>query len=103
MMNTRAAGTVPAAVESTAYFVIAEALTNAVKHSRATVVTIALGRTANSLSVQVTDKGVGGASAGAGRGLGGIADRVDTLGGLLRITSPPGAGTTIAVELPCAR
>ncbi|MDK1329140.1 histidine kinase [Arthrobacter sp. zg-Y1143] len=112
----------PAAVESAAYFVLAEALTNAAKHSNASRIDVVL-RTETSgrediLVVQVDDDGRGGASVGpldgsgtghgggkddgSGTGLAGIARRAAAFGGKLILTSPPGGPTHIRVELPCA-
>ena len=95
-------GALPPAVESTAYFVVAEALTNALKHGAAHEVSVCLQRDGNGhLTVEVGDDGVGGARAGGGSGLSGLADRVDTLGGTFRLDSPEGGGTRLRVELPC--
>jgi signal transduction histidine kinase len=94
-------GSLSPAVESTAYFVIAEALANALKHSGAEDLAVRLELVDGRLLVEVRDDGAGGACPEAGRGLRGLADRVDTLGGRLRIDSPVGAGTRIVVELPC--
>jgi signal transduction histidine kinase len=88
------------AVESTAYFVVAEALTNVAKHSRATEVQISLRRTAAGLVITVTDDGVGGASPAKGHGLAGLVDRVHAAGGVLTVESPDGAGTTLTAALP---
>jgi signal transduction histidine kinase len=93
--------TLPPTVESTAYFVIAEALSNAVKHAQATRLDVRVDREGNRLIIVVIDDGVGGAVAGTGAGLSGIANRVDVLGGRLTVESPPGAGTRLRVELPC--
>lgn len=95
-------GELTPALESTAYFVIAEALTNSVKHSAAASVRVALERTRESLLIEVRDDGRGGAAPGLGAGLAGMAERVDVLGGTLCIHSEPGAGTSIRVEVPCA-
>ena len=91
----------PAAVESTAYFVVAEGLANALKHARARELTVRLARTGGHLVVEVGDDGIGGASLDEGSGLRGLADRVDALGGRLCCDSRPGAGTKLAAELPC--
>ena len=61
-----------------------------------------LSRTAGGVAIEIADDGVGGADAARGSGLHGLADRVAALDGQLRVTSPPGAGTVIAAELPCA-
>ena len=88
-------------VGSTAYFVVAEALANAVKHAGATTLSVRLERTGSQLLIEVADDGVGGAAPGAGTGLRGLLDRVDVLGGQLAINSPPGHGTHLVAELPC--
>lgn len=90
----------PAAVESAAYFVIAEALANAAKHSRGSSVSVCVERRPERLRIAVRDDGVGGAVP-EGLGLRSIADRVDVLGGMLTVESPSGQGTTLLVELPC--
>ena len=87
-------------MESTAYFVVAEALTNIAKHSRATECRIHLHRHEGSLFVTVTDDGVGGASLAKGHGLAGLEDRVRAAGGLLTVDSPEGAGTKVTAALP---
>jgi signal transduction histidine kinase len=89
-------------VESAAYFVASEALANAVKHSHATEVRIAAVLDEGTLTVDVADDGIGGASTGGGSGLRGLADRVEALGGRLTVSSPPGRGTTLRAEIPCA-
>lgn len=86
----------------TAYFIIAEALTNTVKHSRATWVRASMHADAGLLRIVVRDNGIGGASVNRGAGLHGLLDRVDALGGSLGIRSDPGHGTEVRVELPCA-
>jgi signal transduction histidine kinase len=90
-----------AAIETAAYFVVAEALANVAKHSHARRCAIGLRHGAGALSLWVTDDGVGGAALGKGHGLRGLADRLDAVGGRLRITSPAGGPTTITAELPC--
>ncbi|MDN5859267.1 MAG: sensor histidine kinase [Pseudonocardia sp.] len=98
---SRLEGDLAPAVESTAYFLVSEALANAVKHSGAEALTVYLARDADRLRVEVRDDGIGGATPSAGTGLRGITDRVDVLGGRLTIDSPPGRGTVIRAELPC--
>ncbi|MGD9530908.1 MAG: sensor histidine kinase, partial [Pseudonocardia sp.] len=93
--------TLPRPVEHTGYFVVAEALTNVVKHACATVVRVRVARRDGILHLEVGDDGVGGARPGGGSGLRGIADRVDVLGGRLAVDSRPGEGTRLVVELPC--
>ncbi|MFJ8648713.1 sensor histidine kinase [Streptomyces sp. NPDC093546] len=90
----------PELVETTAYYVVCEALSNAGKHSGARAVTVTVRREALWLVVEVVDDGVGGADP-AGSGLRGLADRVAAVGGRLRVSSPVGDGTRIEVELPC--
>ncbi|MCZ2826176.1 MULTISPECIES: sensor histidine kinase [unclassified Modestobacter] len=94
-------GRLPATVERTAYFVVAEALTNAVKHAAADTLTVTLEHVPRRLVIGVIDDGVGGATQQAGAGLHGLADRVDALGGRFSIHSPAGGGTHLRVELPC--
>ncbi|HEX5113877.1 MAG TPA: histidine kinase [Pseudonocardiaceae bacterium] len=91
----------PEAIEASAYFVVAEALTNAVKHSRATEVVIDLTIEGSTLRAIVRDDGVGGAGvSGAGSGLTGSADRLGALGGTLTIDSPTGGGTVLCASFP---
>ncbi|MGN6127243.1 MAG: ATP-binding protein, partial [Humibacter sp.] len=85
----------------TAYFIIAEALTNATKHSRATSVRVKLRSDGEWLHIDVRDNGIGGASVNRGAGLRSLADRVDALGGKLDVQSAVGHGTRVKVELPC--
>jgi signal transduction histidine kinase len=92
----------PAVVESTAYFVIAEALGNALKHAYPSVLAVLLNRSADLLRIEVTDDGIGGAYVGGGSGLRGLKDRVDAVGGRLHLVSAPDAGTRVVAELPCA-
>jgi signal transduction histidine kinase len=91
----------PAVIETAAYFVVAESLTNVAKHAPEAAATVRIGGGAESLRVEVSDDGPGGADAAAGTGLSGLRARVAALDGELRVSSPPGAGTTIEVELPC--
>ncbi|WP_329547293.1 sensor histidine kinase [Streptomyces sp. NBC_01356] len=91
----------PAAVEAAAYFVVAEALTNAVKHSGAERASVQLVRLPAGLSVVVRDEGRGGADEAGGSGLLGMRRRVAALDGTLLVTSPAGGPTVIEVELPC--
>lgn len=92
----------PEPVEAAAYFVASEALTNAVKHSGASVVTVTAAREADQLRVVVHDDGAGGAVAGPGSGLTGLADRVAAVGGRLAVASRPGTGTRLEAVFPCA-
>ena len=90
-----------AAIETPAYFVIAEALTNVAKHSHASRCAVGLRHAGGTLRVWVTDDGTGGAALDKGHGLRGLDDRLRAVGGRLSITSPRGGPTTIAAELPC--
>ncbi|WP_018351448.1 sensor histidine kinase [Longispora albida] len=92
---------VPAAVEAVVYFAVAEALTNVTKHSQATEASVRLSRTADRLSVVITDNGTGGADEGRGTGITGIRGRVLALDGTIDINSPAGGPTVITLELPC--
>jgi signal transduction histidine kinase len=94
-------GALPEAIESTAYFVVAEGLANALKHSRAGAFTVRIERRGDRLLVEVHDDGVGGASFGAGHGLRGLADRVEVVNGRLEMQSAVGRGTRLSAELPC--
>ncbi len=91
----------PDQVESASYFFASEALTNAAKHSHGTEVRVAACRDRQTLTVEVSDDGIGGATPGGGSGLRGLADRVEALGGRLTISSPPGRGTSLRAEIPC--
>jgi PAS domain S-box-containing protein len=91
-----------AAVEATAYFSVAEGLTNAARHAAATRVDVAVIRVDNSLRVEVRDNGRGGAGTSARSGLRGLADRVAALDGVLDVVSPESGGTVLRVEIPCA-
>jgi signal transduction histidine kinase len=92
----------PAPVESTAYFVAAEALTNVIKHADARCVEVCLRRDDDVLSVEVVDDGRGGVRIdGSGSGLAGLRDRLEVLGGSLTVTSGSG-GTRVRAVLPCA-
>ena len=88
------------AVETTAYFVVAEALTNVAKHSHAGEVQVSVRRAATGLLITVADDGVGGASLAKGHGLAGLSDRVEAAGGVMSLESPAGGGTTLTVALP---
>jgi signal transduction histidine kinase len=91
-----------APVESTAYFVVAEALTNVSRYAQASHAEVEIGQANGTLVVEVRDDGVGGADARLGSGLRGLADRVAAVDGRLLVTSPSGDGTTVRAEIPCA-
>jgi signal transduction histidine kinase len=94
-------GRLPALTENTAYFVVAEALTNVAKHSRAGFCAVRVARAADRLLISVADDGVGGASVAKGHGLAGLTDRIRAAGGTLTVVSPAGGPTEIRAELPC--
>jgi signal transduction histidine kinase len=88
------------AVEAGAYFVVAESITNTVKHARATRIDVRLERRPGALRVEIADDGRGGADPAAGTGLRGLSDRVEALGGRFAIADRPGGGTIVSVDLP---
>jgi PAS domain S-box-containing protein len=90
----------PPALEATAYFIVAEALTNAVKHARARSARIEIAIDGRDLRLEVRDDGAGGARAGTRSGLVGLYDRAAAMGGRLTVESAPGHGTVIAATLP---
>ena len=90
----------PDPVESTAYFVVSEALANVAKYASASKAAVSLAADNGALMVEITDDGVGGADPASGSGLSGLADRVAALDGRLQIESPSGGGTTVRVSLP---
>jgi signal transduction histidine kinase len=92
----------PGDIETAAYFVACEALTNAVKHARASRVLVRTARENGHLVVRVEDDGIGGARLVPGSGLAGLADRVDAHGGRFRVDSRSPGGTLVEAELPCA-
>jgi signal transduction histidine kinase len=94
-------GRLAAIVENTAYFVVAEALTNIAKHSHARSCAVSVTLAGKRLAANVEDNGLGGASLAKGHGLAGLADRVRAAGGQLHISSPAGGPTLIRAELPC--
>jgi signal transduction histidine kinase len=87
-------------IEAAAYFVASEALANATKHAQASRIDVSLAPRDGVLLLSIRDDGVGGADSGQGSGLVGLHDRVEALGGTIRIESPPGAGTLLVVALP---
>jgi signal transduction histidine kinase len=91
----------PESIEVAAYYVVAEALTNAAKHAQASGVTIRVGLEPDELHIEVADDGIGGAtSTGNGSGIIGLRDRVEALSGRLDVSSPPGLGTTLVARIP---
>jgi signal transduction histidine kinase len=92
----------PGPVEVAAYYLIAEGLTNVAKYAQATSAGVHVQRMENTLIVEVTDDGTGGADPAKGSGLRGLADRVEALDGRLKVWSPPAGGTRLRAEIPCA-
>jgi signal transduction histidine kinase len=95
-------GRLPDSVEVAAYYVVAEALTNAAKHARPTAIRVAVDVVDGRLRLTVRDDGIGGADPANGSGLTGLTDRVEALGGTITVHSPPGEGTTLQVWLRTA-
>jgi signal transduction histidine kinase len=93
----------PDTVESTAYFLVSEAVTNAARHAAASAVHVQVTVAGDDLTVRVSDDGIGGANpaSSGGSGLLGMRDRVIALGGRMTISSPAGRGTTVVARLPC--
>jgi PAS domain S-box-containing protein len=94
---------VPEAVEVAAYYVVAEGLTNAAKHSRASEVTVSANTDDAKLFLSLQDNGIGGAHVGKGSGLIGLSDRVEALGGQIKIDCPPEGGTLLHATIPLER
>ncbi|GAA2641097.1 hypothetical protein GCM10010399_88570 [Dactylosporangium fulvum] len=101
-LDLRTQGRLPEQVEVSAYYVVAEALTNVAKHAHASAatVTVEAGTAGAVLRLAVRDDGVGGADFARGTGLVGLKDRVEAFGGRIVLDSPRGAGTSLRVELP---
>jgi PAS domain S-box-containing protein len=93
----------PDSVEVGAYYLVAEALTNTAKHARASEVTVRAQSKDDNLYLSIRDDGIGGADVGKGSGLIGLQDRVEALGGQMRIMSPAGSGTSLHVTIPLDR
>ena len=99
-LDVRVSERLPERVEVAAYYVVSEALANAAKHARASVVAVEADVADEILRLLVHDDGVGGADPSRGSGLIGLSDRVEAVGGRIDITSPPGGGTTLLVTIP---
>jgi signal transduction histidine kinase len=95
-------GRLPDQVEVAAYYVVAEALTNAARHAHAAEVKVRVKAAGGRLDLVVEDDGAGGADPANGSGLIGLVDRVEAVGGHLRVNSPAGVGTSLAATIPCA-
>ena len=94
-------GRFPKQVEATAYFVACEGLANIAKHAHASKASVCIARRNGLLAVEIADDGVGGAQPLEGSGLSGLGDRVEALGGRLKVESPEGEGTRLTAEIPC--
>jgi signal transduction histidine kinase len=92
----------PERLEVAAFYLVSESLANIGKHAKATLASVEVARVDGQVVVEVIDDGIGGADTERGSGLRGLADRVEALGGRLRIWSPKGGGTRLRAELPCA-
>jgi signal transduction histidine kinase len=101
-LDVRAEARLPERVEVAAYYVVAEALTNAAKHANASVVHLEAKAAGRALRLSVRDDGSGGADLVRGTGLMGLKDRVEALGGTITVHSPAGAGTSLHAEFPLA-
>ena len=92
----------PDQVETAAYYFASEAISNAVKHSHGNEIRVNVSHDGRMLTVDIVDDGIGGAAVGPGSGLRGLADRVEALGGQFTVSSPPGRGTRLTAQIPCA-
>jgi signal transduction histidine kinase len=92
----------PAQVETAAYFIVSESLTNAAKHASAAAATVRIARANGTAVVEVRDDGIGGADPTRGSGLRGLVDRLAALDGALEVDSPAGGGTVVQARIPCA-
>jgi signal transduction histidine kinase len=101
-LTVRLEGRLQERLEVVAYYVVSESLVNVAKHACATCATVDVGREDGQMVVEVVDDGVGGADTERGSGLRGLADRVEALGGRLRVWTPHGGGTRVKAEIPCA-
>jgi signal transduction histidine kinase len=99
-LDLRVGQRVPEPVEAAAYYVVSEALTNAAKHSHASVVNVELDAHDAVLRLAIRDDGIGGANPAGGSGLVGLSDRLEAIGGTLEVTGPTGSGTTLLIEIP---
>jgi signal transduction histidine kinase len=101
-LDVQVGGRLPDRFEIAAYYSVSEMLTNAAKHSQASVVRVEVATRDGNLFVSVRDDGIGGADLSGGSGLVGLRDRVEALGGALSLRSPRGEGTLLDIELPLA-
>jgi signal transduction histidine kinase len=99
-LDLHAVGRLPERVEVAAYYAVSEALTNAAKHAGASVVHVELDAGDKTVTLAISDDGIGGADPARGSGLVGLSDRIEALGGTLEVRSPAGHGTTVLIEVP---
>jgi signal transduction histidine kinase len=99
-LDVRTCRRLPEHVEVAAYYVVSEALTNAIKHAHASLVHVELEERDGAVWLAIHDDGIGGADPGRGSGLVGLSDRIAALAGTLEVTSPPGGGTSLLIEIP---
>jgi signal transduction histidine kinase len=99
-LDQRVDGRLPERVEVAVYYVVSEALTNAAKHARASVVHIDLEADDATVKLSIRDDGVGGADPTRGSGLVGLRDRIEALAGMIDVASPAGSGTSLVVRIP---
>src|SRR5262249_41236192 len=92
----------PEPLEVAAYYLVSESLANIGKHARANRATVDVSRENGQVVIEIADDGIGGADTKGGSGLRGLADRVEALGGRLRVWTPRGQGTRVRAEIPCA-
>jgi signal transduction histidine kinase len=92
----------PDQIETAGYYMVSEALTNAAKHSHGSEIRVFASYRGQRLTVEIGDNGIGGATMTGGSGMRGLADRIEALGGRFTVSSPPGRGTTLRAEIPCA-
>ncbi|HMN98812.1 MAG TPA: histidine kinase [Miltoncostaeaceae bacterium] len=100
-LSVRVGRRLPEALEVAAYYLVSESLANIGKHAHASSVRVEVLRQGDAVLIEVADDGVGGADTEKGSGLRGLADRVEALGGRLRVWSPAGGGTRVSAEIPC--
>ena len=99
-LDLRTGGRLPDQVEVAVYHAASEALANAAKHARASVVHVELDTPDTVVRLAICDDGIGGADPASGSGLTGLRDRIEALGGTLDVTSPADGGTTLLIEIP---
>jgi signal transduction histidine kinase len=101
-LTVRVGSRLPESLEVAAYYLVSESLANVGKYARASFASVEVTRRQSDVLVEIVDDGIGGADESRGSGLRGLADRVEALGGKLRVWSPAGGGTRVRAEIPCA-